>query len=280
MMAPVGANALDTPVPPVGQLIATIFSCLLAVAAISYVVVLFRRERIVWPVFVLLSGVLTSLMEPFFDLMYGLHFYREGQWNLYTTFGSAQPVWVPICYSAFYGSFAIIVARTIARAPTMRTVWRMYASCVAMAVVAEMIFVSVLGVYGYQDSQPFVVFGYPIFLAFTNAMSALVGGIVIYRLVPHVDRGLRRLSLVTIIPQAFAMGLFGTGILYLSVRHSVDDPPMWLVSVAALTVVGGIAATVKLLGQVLVADAPRSQGVVREPVAAGGEHRPVVESAH
>jgi hypothetical protein len=46
--------------------------------------------------------------------------------------------------------------------------------------------------------------------------------------------------------------LFGSGILYLSVRHSVDDPPMLLVHVAALTVVAGIASTVGLLGRLLV----------------------------
>ncbi|MFR9806818.1 hypothetical protein ACL02T_31675 [Pseudonocardia sp. RS010] len=262
MMAPLGSQAVDTPVPPVGQLIAVILSCVLAVAAVTYVVTLYRRERIVWPFFVLASGVVTSLMEPFFDLMYGLHFNREGQWNLYTTFGSAQPVWVPICYSAFYGCAAVFVARSLARRPTMRSVWRMYGAIVGMAIVAEMTFVSVLGVYGYQDSQPFVVLGYPIFLGFTNAMSALVGGIIVYRLVPLLDTFGKRLSLVAIIPQAFAAGLFGTGILYLSVRHSVDDPPMWLVSLAALTVVGGIAATVRLLGRHLVAEAPHSTGVV------------------
>ena len=52
---------------------------------------------------------------------------------------------------------------------------------------------------------------------------------------------------------AVAAGLFGAGILYLSVRHSVDNPPMWLVHLAALTVVGGIASTVGLLGKLLVA---------------------------
>jgi hypothetical protein len=51
--------------------------------------------------------------------------------------------------------------------PTMRSVWIMY---------AEITYVTVLKVYAYQDSQPFVVGGYPIFLAFTTAMSALVGG--------------------------------------------------------------------------------------------------------
>lgn len=262
-MAPIESHGVDSPVPEVGQLIASVLSCLLAVTVIVWVGVICRRERIVWPVYVLCAGMLTSLLEPFFDLMYGLHFRREGQWNLYTTFGSAQPFWVPVCYIAFYGGAAVFIARMLARRPNMRTVWTMYGATVAMAIAAEMTFVSVLGVYEYQDSQPFVVFGYPIFLGFTNAMSALVGGIIIYRLVPILTTNTARLSLITVIPIAFAMGLFGTGILYLSVRHSVDDPPMVLVHLAALTVVGGIAATVRLLGRTLVANAPRSAGVVR-----------------
>ena len=46
------------------------------------------------------------------------------------------------------------------------------------------------------------------------------------------------------------MGVFGTGILYLSVRQGIQNPPMWLVHLAALTVVGGIALTVRTLGRV------------------------------
>jgi hypothetical protein len=82
-------------------------------------------------------------------------------------------------------------------------------------------------------------------------MSALVSGIIIYRLAPRL-RGIAYLYLIPLVPMAFAAGLFGSGILYLSVRHSVDNPPMLLVHLAALTVVGGIASTVGLLGRVLV----------------------------
>lgn len=261
-MAPVESHGIDTPVPIVGQWIAVILSITIAVAALTWVITLYRRERITWPFYLLLSGMFASLMEPFFDLMYGLHFNREGQWSLYETFGSAQPIWVPICYVAFYGGAAVFVARSLARKPTMRTVWTMYGAVVAMAILAEMTFVSVLGVYNYQDSQPFVVLGYPIFLGFTNAMSALIGGMVAYRLVPVLTTPVARLTLIPLIPVCFAMGLFGSGILYLSVRHGVEDPPMLLVHVAALTVVAGIAATVRLLGRTLVADMPPSAGLV------------------
>lgn len=251
-MAPVETHGIDAPVNELGQLIATSLTFGLAAVVLVWVVTICMRERVVWPLLVLVSGTLACLMEPLFDHLYGLWFFEQGQWNLYTTFGSAQPVWLPPAYLAFYGGASVFIVRALQAAPTMRTVWRMYWSIVAMAVIAEMAYVSVLGVYAYQDSQPFVVFGYPIFLGFTNAMSALVSGIVIYRLLPMLNGVTSQLSLIPLIPGAFAMGLFGTGILYLSVRHSVDEPNMILVHLSALTVVAGIAGTVRLLGRTLV----------------------------
>lgn len=133
-----------------------------------------------------------------------------------------------------------------------------------MAIVAELTYISVLGVYDYQDRQPFVVFGYPISLAFTNAMSALVSGILVYRLVPALG-GRRNLYLIPVVPMAFASGLFGSGILYLSVRHSIDGPSMLVVHLAALTVVGAIASTVSLLARTLL-PSPQTELAVATPI--------------
>ncbi|WP_167104452.1 hypothetical protein [Mycobacterium sp. DL592] len=260
-MVPVTTTGIDTPVWPIGQWIATMLTFGLAIMVLIWVARLCRREAIVWPAFVLISGTLTCLMEPLFDHLYGLWFREEGQWHLYTTFGSHQPIWVPAAYLTFYGGATVFIARTLERRPAMRTVWTMYAFIVVMAVAAEMTYISVLKVYEYQDSQPFVVLGYPIFLGFTNAMSALVSGIVIYRLAPQLS-GRGSLYLIPVVPMAFAAGLFGSGILYLSVRHSVDNPPMAIVHLAALTVVGGIASTVGLLGRLLVVPRSVDQGIV------------------
>lgn len=254
-MAPVITDGIDTPIWPTGQWIATLLTFGLALLVVVWVATVCRRERIIWPVFVLAGGTLTCLMEPLFDHLYGLWFREQGQWHLYTTFGSHQPIWVPAAYLTFYGGATVFVARMLARRPAMRTVWTMYGFIVVMAIAAEMTYISVLKVYEYQDSQPFVVFGYPVFLGFTNAMSALVSGIIVYRLVPLLAdrRPWGYFYLIPLVPMAFAAGLFGSGILYLSVRHSVDNPPMWLVHLAALTVVAGIASTVGLLGRLLVA---------------------------
>lgn len=251
-MAPVDTQGIDMPVNATGQLIATSLTFALATLAVVWVIALCRRERIIWPVYVLISGTLACLMEPLFDHLYGLWFFEQGQWHLYTTFGSAQPVWVPPAYLAFYGGATVFIVQALKARPSMATVWRMYAGIVAMSVLAEMAYVSVLGVYSYQDSQPFMLLGYPLFLGFTNAMSALVSGIVIYRLVQVMPRPSSQWVIIPLIPGAFAMGLFGTGILYLSVRHGSEEPNMLLVHLAALTVVAGIASTVRLLGRTLV----------------------------
>ncbi len=256
-MAPVDTLGVDQPVGAAGQFVATGLTFALAAAAVLYVVTLWRREGITWPFFLLISGGLTCLMEPLYDHLYGLWFYEENQWNLYETFGSSQPVWVPAAYLAFYGGASVFVARTLARRPDMRTVWSMYGAVALMSLAAEITYVSVLDVYSYQDSQPFEVLGYPVFLACTNAMSALVSGILAFRLAPLLPRARDQVALIALVPSAFALGLFGTGILYLSVRHGFDDPPMLLVHLAALTVVGGIASTVRLLGIALVRTAPR-----------------------
>lgn len=265
-MVSVESYGVDAPVNALGQLVSTALTFGLAAVALFWVLSIRRREGITWPLFVLASGTLTCLMEPLFDHLYGLWFFVEGQWNLYTTFGSSQPVWVPAAYMAFYGGATVFIARALARRPEMGTVWRMYGATATMAIVAEMSYISILEVYSYQGVQPFVVLGYPIFLGFTNAMSALVSGIVVFRLAPLLRTPVSQLSLIPLVPGFFAMGLFGTGILYLSVRHFVDHLDPVLFHLSALTVVGGIAATVRLLGKLLVEGIPctmssRSPGI-------------------
>ncbi|MDO3401762.1 hypothetical protein O6072_06550 [Mycolicibacterium neoaurum] len=246
------ADGADAPIWPTGQLVATLLTFALAAIALVWVALLCRRERIHWPALVLIGGTLTCLMEPLFDHLYGLRFREQGQWNLYTTFGSHQPVWVPAAYMAFYGGATVVIARVVTNKPAMRTVWAMYVSVALMAIVAEVTYISVLRVYEYQDGQPFVILGYPIFLGFTNAMSALVSGLIVAGWLPAM-RGRDQLYLVLLVPSTFGAGLFGTGILYLSVRHSTASSHTFLVHVTALTVVAGIAATVGLVGRHVVA---------------------------
>ncbi|MCD2194580.1 hypothetical protein LQ327_14500 [Actinomycetospora endophytica] len=250
-MAPVTSDGVDGPVNAVGQVVATVATFALAVVAVVVIGRMCVRERIAWPFAVLAGGTVTCLLEPLFDHLYGLWFPTIGQWTLFVTYGLHEPVWLPAAYLVVYGALAIWCARTLDRAPTMRTVWRLYGALVVVAIVAEIAYISALGVYNYQDQQPFVVLGYPLFLGFVNSMSALIGGIAIHALVPHLH-GRARLALATIPPLAFGVDAIGSGVLYLALRHS-ENPPMWLLYIGALTVVGGGALTVRLMAMLLPA---------------------------
>lgn len=103
-----------------------------------------------------------------------------------------------------------------------------------------------MGVYEYQGDQPWKVLGYPLFLGFVNSMSAFIGGVLFWKLIPLV-RGGWRLGLVMVTPVAFAMEAFGGGAIYLALRHGSADPSMLVLHIAALTVPLSTLCTAKLL---------------------------------
>jgi hypothetical protein len=251
-MAPVGSDGVDGPVNATGQVVATVATFAAALVAIVLVGRMCVRERILWPVAVLVGGTVTCLLEPLFDHLYGLWFPTIGQWTLFVTYGVHEPVWLPAAYLVVYGALAIWCARRLDKAPTMRTVWTQYWALVAIAMVAEIAYISVLGVYDYQDDQPFVVLGYPLFLGFVNSMSALIAGLAIHAVVPHL-RGWSRLAVASIPPLAFGVDAVGSGVIYLALRHAEVTPSPVLLSLGALTVVGGGAMTVRLMAMLLPA---------------------------
>ena len=274
-MAPVNSAGIDGPVSETGQLIATIATFALALVALLYVVSVCRRDRVVWPLIITVAGTLTCLLEPLFDHLYGLWFPTEGQWTLFTTYGMHEPVWLPGAYLIIYGAMAVGVVKQLDAAPTMRTVWKLYAALAAVAFVGEISYIKVFEVYNYQDQQPFKVLGYPAFMGFVNSMSALIGGIAVWRLVPLL-RGRQQALLFMIPPLAFALDAIGSGFLYLALRHSSENPSDLLLHLGAITVVIGGAATVRLMAMLLPADATRQKvGSGLGPAAA----RPVRRSS-
>jgi hypothetical protein len=268
-MAPVTSDGVDGPVNAVGQVVATIATFGLAVVAIALIARMCVRQRIAWPFAVLAGGTVTCLLEPLFDHLYGLWFPTIGQWTLFVTYGVHEPVWLPAAYLVVYGALAILCAHSLDRAPTMRTVWRLYGLLVVIAIVAEIAYVSVLGVYNYQDSQPFMVLGYPLFLGFVNSMSALIAGIAIHAVVPHLH-GWSRLTVAFIPPLAFGVDAVGSGVIYLALRHAEVTPPSWVLHIGALTVVAGGAMTVRLMAMLLPAgrgEAPAAATAVASTAA-------------
>ena len=273
-MAPVDSQAIDRSVDETAQLLATMLTSVVAIASVIAVVALCRRERITWPLLVLVSGTATFLLEPLFDHLYGLWFFTGGQWTAIETYGIHVPIWLPIIYVAYYGAWTVWLVRRFSRGATMGEVAKLFLGSVALAALLESLYIQVFELYVYQDSQPLHLADYPVWVAFVNGVPPFLAAIVYVRLVPLLN-GWWNLALLGVVPVCFAADSFGTGWVYLAARHSTEDPSMAVLSILALLTAaacfGLVLTAAKLAG---IAGAPRPPAppepvdAEREPVAA------------
>lgn len=237
-MAPVDSVGVDAPVDQTAQLVGTMITATIAVVAVLATIALCRRERIAWPLLVLISGTATCLLEPLYDHLYGLWFFVEGQWNAFVTYGIHIPIWLPMIYVAYYGACTMFFWYRLHRGATMRDVAVHFTISVILAGLAEQFYINGVALYNYQDDQPLYVFNYPVFVAVINGVPPMLAGIIYYRLEPMLA-GWSRLLLLGVVPFCFAANSFGSGFLYLAYRHSGENPSMIGLTILALTAVAG-----------------------------------------
>jgi hypothetical protein len=225
------------------QLIATILTSVVAVAAVVATIAFCQRQRVAWPLLVLVSGGATFLLEPMFDHLYGLWFFTHGQWNAVVTYGIHVPIWLPIVYVPYYGAWTVFLARRFERRATMADIAKLFVASIFLATLAEQLYIQVFGLYDYRVDQPFYVAHYPIFVAVVNGVPPFLAAIVYVRLVPLL-RGWASLALLAVVPVCFCADSFGSGFLYLAARHASGKPSMALLSILALVTVAGAAGMV------------------------------------
>lgn len=202
---------------------------------------------------------MTFLLEPMFDHFYGLWFYTQGQQNAVVTYGIHIPLWLPIIYVAYYGCGTIWYWNKLALGAGMRDIMKYFAISVLLAGVCEEFYINFVGLYAYQDHQPFLIFNYPIYVVVVNGVPPVLASLILYGLLPQL-KGLERLALLFLVPVCFAANSFGTGWLYLAARHLQHTPPMPALSaLALLDAVGSVG---------IVWAAARLVGVGRQPISA------------
>lgn len=263
-MQPVVSPGVDGQVAgDTAQLIAVLITSLVTVAAVIAVVVWARRNRLWWPYLVVVTGGVTCLMEPMFDHLFGLWFFHEGQWTAFETYGISVPVWLPIVYVAYYGCWTTFLINRWSKGATPQDVVKLYLGSVALAGLAEVFYINMVGLYDYQDHQPFLVAGYPPWIAFVNGVPPFVASLVFYRLIPHL-RGWEHMSIVLVTPICFAMDSFGGSTFYLAVRHGSEDPNMWLLRALAIVTAFGSFELIRLAAR-LALGSPPPTAVPAEP---------------
>jgi hypothetical protein len=269
-MAPVQSPGIDHAVGGTEQLLATVLTSAITVAAVLAVIAFCRRERVTWPLLVLISGGATFLLEPLFDHLYGLWFFEQGQWTVVETYGIHVPVWLPIVYFTYYGAWTIWLVLRFRRGTNLREVALLFVTSGIIAGLFETLYIQVFDLYVYQDDQPLSVSGYPVWVALVNGVPPFLAAIVYVRLVPLL-RGWENLALLFVVPTCFAAE-FGEGWLYLAARHASEDPSMVLLTFLALLTTalcfGLILVAAKLAGLDRPTTAAPPARARKEPVAA------------
>jgi len=231
-MAPVTSEAIDQVVPQMGQMIGLGITIAVTTAALIAAFLFCWRNKLWWPLLVIISGGMTFLLEPMYDHFYGLWFFEQGQWTAVTTFGIHVPIWLPIIYVAYYGCGTLWYWSRLNRGANMRVLMTYFAAEVVLAGLAEQFYINVVGLYNYQDMQPFTVLNYPIFVAIINGVPPTLAGIMLFKLEP-VLKGWEKLALLFLVPVAFAANTFGGGWLYLAARHAENPSPV-LIHITAI----------------------------------------------
>jgi hypothetical protein len=235
------------PVPPYDhhlnlamQTVATIVLWGGTLALLAYCVRLGRRERSVFPVVLVLSVAVGSIIEPLYDIAYHLLWYTPGQWTLFTAFQLPQPIWVMPAYVMVFGLPAVLLYRRLAAGADLTFIFKVGGLLVLTTAFFETTANNV-DLYGYYGMAPMRLLKYPLWIAVMEAAQITGFAVLAAVLKRRATRPLHYLALFAIFPANFAFDVLGAGfptIIAMNTPHP-STVILWLTSFASI----GLAAT-------------------------------------
>jgi hypothetical protein len=168
--------------PPVSMVMPP--SANIAIAIINYTVLLLvalfmvreaRRTRSALPIFCFLGGCTASLMEPIYDIV-GLVWYPQyGPAPLFRFFNVSVPLWLLPAYGWFITGQGYFIYRKFQTGLAANQLWMFYGLFWLADLLLEVPGLT-MHIYAYYGPQPFKIFGFPLWMAATNALMPLVLG--------------------------------------------------------------------------------------------------------
>ena len=206
------------------------------------------------PVAIAISPALICIPEVFFDIMGGVYF----PWSPTETFGHAftlmgreMPVWIVAGWFG-YGAFALFIFDAIAKRPTTRSLWILFAVAGLSSAVFEECLLAT-GVYHYYGNQPLVLFHlYPWWWLPCNSIGVFLAAALAYRLRDQLQ-GWRSLLMLLITPLSVS-AVYGAIALPSWIAVNSDYPWLPTQLLGLLTLALGLAAFAGLLKFVLARD--------------------------
>lgn len=158
---------------------------------------------------ILVGGMLSGLMEAWLDNVVLVGWPPDQDLPSFEAYGRSVPIFVPIGYGWFCGGLLYVTARSFQAGVDARKIWTI------LGIVAVVDFVAIglsswLGILEFFGDPPMEVAGYPLWWAGIDGLDVVLGGAIVFLLLPHL-RGAQRLWLVLVpsIALGAASGIVG-----------------------------------------------------------------------
>jgi hypothetical protein len=230
-MANLSTPPLYKAVNSTGQVIMSVGVLVAMVAIVIAAVRLARRWSTPVPVLLAVSTLWAGFMEPIYTVTANLWYYKPGQVNLFTAFGTTIPVWVLFSYCAFYGGFGLVAWWLVEKGTPRRQIVNFALYMWVFAILTEVIAIN-LGTYRYWGPAPFRVAGFPLWISLGNVAVCTTIGVAAARL-RRLLPGKKSLAMLFLGPASVAAGLVGAGFPVMVVMHTAH-PATWLLYLAAM----------------------------------------------
>lgn len=193
---------VDMHVDPTNHAIFTIICGIPAVFVVLLAILSAAKYRnYLWPLF-LIGGTIAMFVEPILDYLGGVWWPLHGDWEAFTMLGVNIPWLVALVYPWLLGGQAYAAYRAFERGTTRRHLWQLVGLFALTDIAIETVGLRMLNAYAYFGTQPFNLWGLPLWYVPCNAVGPLFAGALFY-VVRRRLTGIRALASVGLFPFAF-----------------------------------------------------------------------------
>jgi hypothetical protein len=253
---------IDHPLNLTTQLVLTAGSYAIFAIALLVAIGMGVRQRTPFYALIILAAAFGGLFEPLYDEGLMLYFYSIGQWTLYTSFDTPQPVWTLSGYATLYGANAIFICNRIHKGMRSADLYTWAAITFLGSCVFEMYGING-GAYEYYGPHVLRVFEYPLVIGLLETAQVICFSFVAAELRRRTTGSAPLLALFVLFPCVFYFVNFGAGAPTIIALH-LDNPSTGVVQAAtglsilfALTLIWGVAKSLPNAARV---DAPTGAG--------------------
>jgi hypothetical protein len=217
----------------------------LALMTLAYCIVVAKRQRKLWPVFVFAGAALNVLYEPFNNLLGHCAYPVIGQHNLITLFDQHIPVYIGLVYMTYFALPVPILVQRWERGITKMQFWRDFAILAAICAAFEPAFVYFGWWLYHGGNQPLAFTGLPMRWWFANSMCVVATAAMVYLLRRYVFTSDRQaIALIPLVPLTlFASHGSAAWPVFVAINETTGDADGW----TTLATVGTIAISMLYL---------------------------------